>query len=167
MRARVPVRARPPAGNGQAVIPHRHGLSGGITATVKGAKDIESLARRIAGEGADTAILELARSVAHAEFEFVQIRRLKVALIARMSEFGEFEARKPLVTLRDVNRMLTSYHGTRPRRRHRNCRLQNRSAQPKPCAGRCRNWSNLSVTSGEPSPDGTGSVARWSLEECY
>ena len=58
---------------------YRHGLSGGITATVKGAKDIESLARRIAGEGADTAILELARSVAHAEFEFVQIRRLKVS----------------------------------------------------------------------------------------
>jgi hypothetical protein len=87
---------------------YRHGLSYGVAASAECAKQVEALAQKIAGRGADAVTLEIARSVARAEFELAQIRRVKVALIGRMSRFGEFEARKPLVTLRDVNRMLTS-----------------------------------------------------------
>src|SRR5262245_10644494 len=35
--------------------------------------------------------LEIARSIARAELDLVQIRQANVALIARMSEFGELE----------------------------------------------------------------------------
>jgi hypothetical protein len=65
------------------------------------------LAYKIAGRGADAVTLEIARSVARAEFELDQIRRFRVALIARMSEFGELEVPNPLRTCRDVMRFLT------------------------------------------------------------
>jgi hypothetical protein len=55
------------------------------------------LADKIAGEGADAAILELARTAAQAVFDLTQIRRAGVALINRMSQFGEFEAPDPLI----------------------------------------------------------------------
>jgi hypothetical protein len=72
---------------------YRHGLSYGVAAF---AKHVEALAQKIAGRGADGITLEIARSVARAEFELAQIRRVKVALIARMSEFGEFKVSSPL-----------------------------------------------------------------------
>jgi hypothetical protein len=59
---------------------YRHGLCSGVAA-----------AAECANRGADAVTIEIARSVARAEFELAQIRRVKVALIARMSEFGEFE----------------------------------------------------------------------------
>jgi hypothetical protein len=52
------------------------------------------LAQKIAGRGADAVTLEIARSVARAELELAQIRRVKVGLVARLSEFGEFEVRQ-------------------------------------------------------------------------
>lgn len=54
---------------------------------------LETLARKIAGEGADAFTLELARTAAQAEFDLAQIRRTRVALIDRRSEFAEFEVR--------------------------------------------------------------------------
>jgi hypothetical protein len=62
--------------------------------------------KRFAGRGADVITLEIGRSVAGAKFELAQIRRIKVALIARMSEFGEFEVSNPLGTSRQIKRIL-------------------------------------------------------------
>jgi hypothetical protein len=73
---------------------YRHGLSYGVAAAAAFAKRIEALAQKIAGRGADAVTLEIARSLAGAAFELAQIRRVKVALIARMSEFGEFEVQR-------------------------------------------------------------------------
>jgi hypothetical protein len=73
---------------------YRHGLSSGVAAAGGFAKRVDVLARKIAGAGADAVTLELARSAATAEFDLTQIRRIRVALIARMSEFGEFEVRR-------------------------------------------------------------------------
>jgi hypothetical protein len=85
---------------------YRHGLSYGVAGAVAFAKQIEGLAKKIAGRSADAATLEIARAVARAEFELAQIRRVKVALIARMSEFGEFELSNPLGTFRQIKRIL-------------------------------------------------------------
>jgi hypothetical protein len=54
----------------------------------------------------DAVTLETARSVARAEFELAQIRRVKVALIARTSEFGELEISNPLGTFLQIERVL-------------------------------------------------------------
>jgi hypothetical protein len=72
------------------------------------------LAQKIAGRGADAGTLEIARSIVRAELDLVQIRRAKVALIARMSEFGELEVPNPLRTYRDVMRFLTSLDRGQP-----------------------------------------------------
>jgi hypothetical protein len=85
---------------------YRHGLSYGVAADAAFAKHVESLAQKIAGRGADAVTLEIARSVARAEFELAQIRRIKVALIARLSEFGEFEVPNLLGTFRQIMRVL-------------------------------------------------------------
>jgi hypothetical protein len=85
---------------------YRHGLSYGVAGAAAFAKHIEALAQKIAGRGADVITLEIARSVAGAKFELAQIRRIKVALIARMSEFGEFEVSNPLGTFRQIKRIL-------------------------------------------------------------
>ena len=93
---------------------YRHGLSSGVATSAEFAKRVESLARKIAGCGADAVSLEVARAVARAEFELAQIRRVRVALIARMAEFGELEVPDPLRTCRDVIRSLTSIDRGRP-----------------------------------------------------
>jgi hypothetical protein len=85
---------------------YRHGLSAGAAPTAEFAKRVETLAQQIAGAEADAAILELARTAAHAEFELAQIRRTRVALINRMSEFGEFEVVNPFGTFRQMKRAL-------------------------------------------------------------
>jgi hypothetical protein len=89
-------------------------LSSGVATSAEFAKHVESLARKIAGCGADAVSLEVARAVARAEFELAQIRRVRVALIARMAEFGELEVPDPLRTCRDVIRSLTSIDRGRP-----------------------------------------------------
>ena len=93
---------------------YRHGLSSGVATSAEFAKHVKSLARKIAGCGADAVSLEVARAVARAEFELAQIRRVRVALIARMAEFGELEVPDPLRTCRDVIRSLTSIDRGRP-----------------------------------------------------
>jgi hypothetical protein len=85
---------------------YRHGLSFGVAAAAEFAKHVDALAQRIAGAGADTVTFELARSAARAEFDLAQVRRIKVMLIARMSEFGEIEVPDPLRTVRDIRRIL-------------------------------------------------------------
>ena len=71
---------------------YSHGLTASATPKAKYTKRIEKLARKIAGNTTDVVILECARDAAHAEFDLAQIRRVKIALIERMSAFGELEA---------------------------------------------------------------------------
>ena len=147
---------------------YRHGLSSGVATSAEFAKHVESLARKIACCGADAVSLEVARAVARAEFELAQIRRVRVALIARMAEFGELEVPDPLRTCRDVIRSLTSIDRADPAiyRRRQACLVQNRSAQLKPYAGRFRNYSSLIVTSDAPPPGAIVPRVISLLEKC-
>jgi hypothetical protein len=67
----------------------RHGLTAGVTANAERIKQIERLARKIAGATTDIVALEYAREAAQADFDLAQIQRVKVALISRVMAFGE------------------------------------------------------------------------------
>jgi hypothetical protein len=85
---------------------YRHGLSVGVAASAEFAKRVDALADKIAGKGADATVLELSRAAAQAEFDLAQIRRVRVALINRMLDFGEFEVPNPLGKFRQIKRIL-------------------------------------------------------------
>jgi hypothetical protein len=107
--ARKSTGPRSRAGRGRASRnAYRHGLSYGVAGAAEFGKHVEAWAQKIAGRGADAVTLEIARSIARAELDLVQIRRAKVAVIARMSEFGELDVPNPVRTRRDVMRFLTS-----------------------------------------------------------
>jgi hypothetical protein len=94
----------------------RHGFSAKRRTSTETEKQIEKLAREIAGSEADEPLLRSARSAAEAEFDLAQIRRIKVALIARMSAFGSFEGPKFPTGLRDILEILQAraFSGTLP-----------------------------------------------------
>ena len=62
---------------------YRHGLSSSGTSDPALAKQLEQLARKIAGDNGDPNIIGRARAIAHAELELVRVRRARVAIIAR------------------------------------------------------------------------------------
>jgi hypothetical protein len=70
---------------------YRHGLTLNITSTAAFAKQLDKLARKIAGNTDDAITLERAREIAQAELELARVRRAKVALIERASAFGELD----------------------------------------------------------------------------
>jgi hypothetical protein len=86
---------------------HYRGLSAGATGP-KCAEHVERLARKITGASADAMVLQQARSVAQAQLDLTQIRRMKASLIQRMAEFRAFDIPDPLRKSRDVMRMLRS-----------------------------------------------------------
>jgi hypothetical protein len=69
---------------------YRHGLTKPIT-SAEFAREVDTLARQIAGDTEDNIKIELARGAAEAELELVRVRRVKVALIERVSAFGRFD----------------------------------------------------------------------------
>jgi hypothetical protein len=69
----------------------RHGLAAGGQANARRVKQIERLARKIAGGTTDFVTLEYVRAIAQAQFDLAQIGRVKVALMSRVKEFGGFE----------------------------------------------------------------------------
>ena len=77
---------------------YRHGLTLSITSTVAFAKQLDTLVRKIAGASNDAIVLERARAIAQADLELTQVRRAKVALIERGSEFGELDPPGPTVS---------------------------------------------------------------------
>jgi hypothetical protein len=87
---------------------YRHGLSVGAAERPGCAEDVERLAGKIAGAGADAMVLEQARSVAQAQIDLIQIRRMRTSLIQRMAEFGVLEVPEALGTSRDFKRILKS-----------------------------------------------------------
>jgi hypothetical protein len=77
---------------------YRHGLTVSITSTAAFAKQLDKLARKIAGGTEDPILLERARAIAQAELDLARVRRAKVALIERASAFGELDPPRPTLT---------------------------------------------------------------------
>jgi hypothetical protein len=69
---------------------YRHGLSVGIGTSPAFAKQLDSLARKIALETETD--LKRARAVAEAELDLARVRRAKVSLIERVWTFGDLES---------------------------------------------------------------------------
>ena len=68
----------------------RHGLTVRMT-SVEFERQVETLARQIAGDTEDKMTLEFARVAAEAELELVRVRQVKADLIERIVAFGGFE----------------------------------------------------------------------------
>src|SRR5262249_18995530 len=86
---------------------YRHGLTLSITSTAAYAKQLDKLARKIAGDTKDAITLERAREIAQAELDLARVRRARVALIARASAFGELDP--PKRTAARPNRFLKAH----------------------------------------------------------
>jgi hypothetical protein len=71
----------------------RHGLTTPI-ASAEFARAVEALARQIAADRADNIAIELAHDAAAAELELARVRRVRTALIERMTAFGRFDVPK-------------------------------------------------------------------------
>jgi hypothetical protein len=85
---------------------YRHGLSLNITSTAAVAKQLDKLARKIAGNTDDAITLECAREIAQAELELARVRRAKVGLIERALAFGELDP--PQLTVTQMIRILNA-----------------------------------------------------------
>jgi hypothetical protein len=84
--ARKSTGPRSPAGKKRAAgNALRHGLCRSSSSLPEFARYLDKRARKIAGESRDMRVLEQARDVATAEFDLSRVRRLKLALIDRMS----------------------------------------------------------------------------------
>jgi hypothetical protein len=91
---------------------YRHGLSKPIWGA-EFTRAVDDLARDIAGDAADPATLDLARDAAEAVLDLDRVRRVKVALIARMSAFGRLEVPPLFRSARDEgNWLVQHYWGT-------------------------------------------------------
>ena len=89
--ARASTGPRSPAGKKRArQNAFRHGLTRPLS-RAEVARAVETLAGEIAGDRADKIALALAHDAAAAELELARVRRVKVALIERMTAFGRFD----------------------------------------------------------------------------
>jgi hypothetical protein len=75
----------------------RHGLCSSISSSAAFAKELEQLARKIAGDTKDQLILQHALTIAQAELELTRVRRAKVALIQRVCAFGTLDTGDVLI----------------------------------------------------------------------
>ena len=69
-------------------------------------RDIERLAREIAGATTDSVALECARTIAQAELDLAQVRQAKVGLISRVVALGEVQRPPANQLFREVKRCL-------------------------------------------------------------
>jgi len=88
---------------------YRHGLTC-ITSTAAFAKQLDKLARKIAGDSEDAMVLERARAIAQAELDLARVRRAKVALIERASAFGEFDPPRSFTSVTRIIRFLNAFY---------------------------------------------------------
>ena len=84
----------------------RHGLT--VRSSAAFAKQIERLARRIAGQTTDRNVLEHARDAALATIDLVRIRRVKVALIERASALDALDGPQLFKDVGEIRRFLRS-----------------------------------------------------------
>ena len=91
---------------------YRHGLTLSITSTAAFAKQLDKLARKIAGNTDDAITLDCALQIAQAELELARVRRAKVGLIERASAFGELDP--PRLTVAQMIRLIDAFDRGRP-----------------------------------------------------
>src|SRR5215212_2288282 len=93
-----------------------HGLTAHLVSNATLAELVEKLAREIAGSTDDALLLQNARDAAYAEIDLARVRRLKVALIERVSAIGTLD--RPLFeNVRGVRKILDMLaRGELPRR---------------------------------------------------
>ena len=87
---------------------YRHGLTLSITSTAAFAKQLDKLAREIAGDTEDPILLEHARTIAQSELDLARVRRAKVALIERACTFGELEPPQVLSSVTQIIRLVNA-----------------------------------------------------------
>jgi hypothetical protein len=71
---------------------YRHGLTSSLPSSAAIAKRLDEFARKIAGDSENEILLEHARCAAQAELDLARVRRVKVALIQRVSALGALDA---------------------------------------------------------------------------
>jgi hypothetical protein len=76
---------------------YRHGLCSSISSSAAFAKELQQLARRIAGDTKDQLSLQHALTIAEADLELARVRQAKVALIQRVCAFGALESGDVLI----------------------------------------------------------------------
>jgi hypothetical protein len=82
----------------------RNALKHGLTTPLSGAavtREIEALARQIAGDPEDRLRMAAARDAAEAQLDLARVQRVGVAFIERTAAFGRLEQRKLFRTVRD------------------------------------------------------------------
>ena len=87
---------------------YRHGLSLSLTSSAAIAKQLDVLARKIAGNSKNEIILEHARVAAQAELDLARVRQVKVALIERVSARGSLETAELFNSVRETSQFLIS-----------------------------------------------------------
>jgi hypothetical protein len=128
---------------------YRHGLTLSISSTAAFAKQLDRLARKIAGDTEDEIVLERARAVAQAELELARARRAKIALIERASAFGELDRRSSPPP--ESSGTLMRFSGVEkpnrstPRRRCRHKNLNDPLRRSDACCPNCASWTDMSV----------------------
>ena len=106
-----------------------------ISSTAAFAKQLDRLARKIAGDTEDEIVLERARAIAQADLELAQARRAKIALIERASAFGELDP--PQLTATRIIRHLAAMPS-----------LESLDDQPRrsdACCPNCASWTDTNV----------------------
>src|SRR5438477_3753639 len=103
----APGRARGLVGSGQRAMPPTvHGLTANLLSSATLAEQVEKLAREIAGSFEDAILLQYARDVARAEIDLARVRRIKVALIERVSAIGTLDCSPVFENVRGVRKIL-------------------------------------------------------------
>jgi hypothetical protein len=87
---------------------YRHGLTVSLLSNAAVTKQIEKLARKLAGKTNSEIILEQARDAAQAAIDLARVRRVKVALIERVSALGSMETPQLFNSVHEANRFLIS-----------------------------------------------------------
>jgi len=105
---------------------YRHGLTLSITSTAAFAKQLDKLARKIAGNTDDAILLERARAIAQAELDLARVRRAKVALIERAPAFEELDQPR-LTVARSLMRLTGVDPSFPPSTPRRQCRHKSRT----------------------------------------
>ena len=87
----------------------RHGLAKRMS-SAEVDREVEELARQIAGDTEDKITIELARDAAEAELELARVRRVKAALIERVTALGRFDVPKIFQSPKDEVAWIFQYY---------------------------------------------------------
>ena len=87
---------------------YQHGLTTSLHSSATVAKQVERLAREIAGKTDNEIILQHAREAAQAEIDLARVRRVKVAFIERASAIGTLDRPQIFNSVREASQFLNS-----------------------------------------------------------